>query len=327
MTGLVIFVLIFLGLSQTAGLVAPRLLAAIRPVAPWQRSWTLLLLAAAPLLLAAVVVLAVFVPGLAGLVIDLHCHEGVCGRHAPTALLAFPLAILLSVVVLLPFAATALLGAVIAWRAARFGTVLARLARPGHDRAFRVLDSAEPLAVSTGLLRRRVLVSSALLAAVNDEQLRVITVHEQAHACRFDNLRSLAAALLTVLWPRRARRRLLAELHLAAEQACDQAVSQTLGARLVADTIVTLRQHQLARRAVGGGEQSSRREGDGEDSRGHRTLSALDPTTAARLQALEEPRWRGLPTSRGVALVAVLAALHVILLSHLVHHGLEAMLR
>lgn len=331
MIALSIFVLIFLGLSQSAGLVAGRLLAVIRPLAPWQRSWTLLFYATAPLLLAGIVTAAVFVPQFAGLVIDMHCHDGMCGQHAPASLLAFPLALLLLVAVLGPFAAVALLGTVAAWRAARFGTVLAQLARPDSDSSFRVLESSEPFAVSTGLVRRRVLVSSALLDAVTPEQLRVVTLHEQAHAWRFDNLRSLAAAMVTVLWPRGARRQLLAELSLTAEQACDQAVSQTLGPRLVADTIMMLRQRQLERRRGTADEPGSgRREGGaGHDHpRGARTSSfiGLDPTTAARLQALEEPRWRGLPP-RSLALAAVLAALQVVLLSQLVHHGLEAVLR
>ncbi len=324
MPGLVIFVLTGLGLSQAAGLCADRLIAAVRGMAPWQGSLVLLMFAAAPLLLAAFVVLAVFVPPIAGLVIDLHCHDGICGQHAPV-LPRLPAAAVLALLVLAPFSALALFGAVIAWRAAGFGSVLARLAEPGHDPAFQVLESTEAFAVSTGLLRRHVLVSRALLDSVTDEQLRVVIAHEQAHVCRFDNLRSLLAASATVLWPRRARRRLLDALHLAAEQACDEAVARALGAGVVAETILLLRERQLAGPEAPVPCLSRGVPGPAEDTAG--TLAALDPTTAARLQALDTPPERGGALYGGVALATLLlAALQVVLFSQLLHHGLEAVL-
>lgn len=82
---------------------------------------------------------------------------------------------------------------------------------------------------------------SSLLTKVSSSELEVVVRHEQAHRRRRDALGALIAELLSRLHLPPIRRRLLADLHLASEQACDELAARDPGERLfVAETILRI---------------------------------------------------------------------------------------
>ncbi len=104
-----------------------------------------------------------------------------------------------------------------------------------------VVPAEQPLCLSVGLFRPRILVSEGLLAAASDDELAVMLAHEAAHVRQRHTLaRFLVRAASFLLLPS-ARRTLLTTLELSAEQACDEAAAGQFGDRLrVAETIVAM---------------------------------------------------------------------------------------
>lgn len=173
-----------------------------------------------------------------GLAVD-HCpdhlgHVHVCVHHLPTRG---------------PTGAGALaLGAVAAGAAALLLAGLRAAAAARRIAALRSFDvapgvgaveSPHPLALTVGWLSPRVLLSTGLLDRLSPPQLDVVIAHERAHAGRRDALALTAARLLALAHLPPVRRRILADLALANEQACDEVAARACGDRvLVAETIV-----------------------------------------------------------------------------------------
>ncbi|HEX9592922.1 MAG TPA: M48 family metalloprotease [bacterium] len=95
-----------------------------------------------------------------------------------------------------------------------------------------VVESAAPLAVTTGLARRTIFLSAGLLRGLPGELLPPVIEHERAHARRRDPLWRLLTHLLATLHLPATRQRLLADHALACEQACDEAAAIQVGDRL-----------------------------------------------------------------------------------------------
>jgi beta-lactamase regulating signal transducer with metallopeptidase domain len=95
-----------------------------------------------------------------------------------------------------------------------------------------VVDADAPLALTAGLIRPRIYLSSHLLAALAPAELAAVVGHEQAHQRRRDALRLLTAEVLAGLHLPPVRRRLLAALALATERACDEAAARAQADRL-----------------------------------------------------------------------------------------------
>ncbi|PXY22865.1 M56 family metallopeptidase [Prauserella muralis] len=75
------------------------------------------------------------------------------------------------------------------------------LARPGALEGVQVIPAREPLAVTVGLWRPYVVVSSGLVAELSEQELRAVLAHEQAHVRRRDPLRLLLGRTLAAhLW-------------------------------------------------------------------------------------------------------------------------------
>lgn len=67
-------------------------------------------------------------------------------------------------------------------------------------RRLTVIDRAEPLAFSVGLLRPRIVVSRGLVEQVSASELDAILAHEEAHSRNRDNLGLLAVRVLSRCW-------------------------------------------------------------------------------------------------------------------------------
>ncbi len=210
-------------------------------LSPSLRARALLAWAAAPGALAAALVALTLSPSLGaalGLSID-HCpehagHVHLCLHHLPVRGPGLFGALGLAV-----FGLAAIAGL---FQAVRSATIAARL---GQARSFElasgagVVESERPFALTVGWLRPRVLVSTSLIERLTPAQLDVVVAHELAHASRHDALWASVARVLTLAHLPNVRRRILAELALASEQACDEAAARACGDRvLVAETIV-----------------------------------------------------------------------------------------
>ena len=83
--------------------------------------------------------------------------------------------------------------------------------------------------------------STSLVAVLTEEQLEVVEAHERCHLRRRDPLLRLLAAWLSIPILPSVRQSLLQRLHLASEQACDEAAGDVVGDRvLVAETLLTV---------------------------------------------------------------------------------------
>jgi len=105
----------------------------------------------------------------------------------------------------------------------------------------RIVEWDGPLAISAGFYRMRVFISAELMQALTPQQLDVVLAHERTHVKRKDALRHLLGHTLSFAHIPWLRRRLLADMDLACEQACDEAAASSTGDRLhVADTIISV---------------------------------------------------------------------------------------
>ncbi|MCI0437960.1 MAG: M56 family metallopeptidase, partial [Chloroflexi bacterium] len=127
------------------------------------------------------------------------------------------------------------------WRTRCLLDSLATVSHYDGQRDIQVMDCAAPLALTAGLSRPEVYISSSLLASLPADMLEVIVAHERAHVRRRDGLIQFVAHLSSLLHCPWVRRRLLADLSLACEQACDQEAAREVGDPLrVAETLVAL---------------------------------------------------------------------------------------
>lgn len=126
------------------------------------------------------------------------------------------------------------------WQTRGVARVLDALALPSPTaRAWRVVDMDGPLALTTGLMRPRIYLSARLLDALSPAELAAVVGHEEAHRQRRDAVRQLAAEVLTRLHLPPIRRRLLKDLSLASERACDEEAALGSSGRLcVAGTLL-----------------------------------------------------------------------------------------
>ena len=242
-----------------------------------------------------------------------HEHPHLCFAHATLALTT-PLAVTLALCAG-ALAVAGLRGAGRLTRAQRELSSQPHEPAPALGPEVRLVRCARPFALTVGLWRPRIRVSSGLLEALSPRQLAAVLEHERCHLRRRDALRRLLAAIASLPHLPPLRRALRAELALASEQVCDEAAGRRLGDRLlVAETILRL-ERVLAR------------------ARGPRDalLAAFDGSVvAARVQGLAAPdraeprpgrRWWLAPTALTLAIAGV-EPLH-----HATEHVLGLLLR
>lgn len=105
----------------------------------------------------------------------------------------------------------------------------------------RIVNSRRPLSFTAGVLRSEVYVSSGLLHALPNDVLAIVFEHEWAHVRRRDGLRKTIARLFAIAHFPGMRARLLGDLELASEQACDEEAAGRTGDRVrVAEAIVAV---------------------------------------------------------------------------------------
>jgi beta-lactamase regulating signal transducer with metallopeptidase domain len=225
-------------------LLFPLLRGAMRRLAPERRARLLSTLAAAPLALPAVLVVLCLLPSVlaaVGLHRD-HCphhaeHLHLCVTHRPPELpLPWSVFSLLGVA---PVVGALAVGAAGASRARRLRRSLELGPEAALQGDVRLVASPLALCVTAGALRPVIFVSERFAAELPAGQLEAVIEHERAHARRRDGLRKLAAAALSWMHPPALRRRLLGDLSLACEQACDAEAARSIGDRLrVAEAIL-----------------------------------------------------------------------------------------
>ncbi|MEZ4217584.1 MAG: M48 family metalloprotease [Myxococcota bacterium] len=255
-----------------------------------------------------------------------HClrhadHPHLCLVH-PTALAAPALGVALA-------AALALFGAG-AWRGARRVARARRAAarlRAGRTRALaadvEVIETERAFSFALAGRAPLVLVSSALVEALDARALDAVLAHERAHLARRDPLVLAIARAAARALPGRVREDVLATLALAAEQACDDAAAACAGDRLlVARALLEVaalvaRSHEGPRREARALVAASFADGDVERRVEHLLRDAAAPVSrdaaapGASLRA-------ALATAAALALLALAA--------QPVHHAVEHVL-
>jgi Zn-dependent protease with chaperone function len=301
-------------------LAAPALLPRLRRVAPEARARWLALLAAAPLALPAAllaVCLLPSVPAALGLHGD-HCrfhpdHRHLCIAHG-TGPLGSPWSAAAALAGVPLLAGLALGGAAFA-RGRRLAARLCLGSVRSLPGGVRVIDSPVPVSLAVGSWRPRIFVSERLVSELAPDQLEVVIAHERAHARRRDGLRALVSRAASAIHLPGTRQRLLAELALACEQACDaEAALHTGAGRLrIAETILA------AERLLGGGTPAPAACGFGGSSVPDRVAELLE----ARPAAIDRRRLRAL--ALGLCLGAAIAVAEP--LHHLAEHLLAVWIR
>lgn len=199
--------------------------------------WAALLLSALALL-----------PGLVALVFPAldHCavhdddHLHLCVVHGPT-LVGLGASWIVLLMVSMPASFGIARTSLCMLRARRLLTALRRRARASATGTHDVVDTDAPIAITAGLFRPRVYMSSRLLRDLDAASRQVVLAHEAAHVRRRDPLTKLLAELAASLFLPRQRRMLLGDLALACEQACDEDAAAATGDRTtVAATLVRL---------------------------------------------------------------------------------------
>lgn len=187
--------------------------------------------------LPALAVSAAIVPGLLGALFGAPDHCTLYAGHGHHLCIMHPSHIsntpLVWVLLLLLGAATAsffLYSARVLWQEVRLIQTLVRSGRPttlGGD--VLVLEQDEPVALTVGILRPVILLSTGLIEAVSPQTLRIILAHERAHVGRRDTAWSLFDRFACWFVPRKIGAFARHELSLACEQACDAQAAQRVG--------------------------------------------------------------------------------------------------
>lgn len=228
---LLILPLLWILMSLVFALAWPSVGGLVRSLHPQYRFLFALIYALLPLLMAGAVAVLVFTPLIGGINLTGHCHDLECSAHVPVWSAGPVTAALLSSSLLSGGFAILFLPAVSVWRNYRITGMLLKLSDEDSSQRFRVLDTDAIVACCTGLLWPGVVISRGLKDRIDPGQLDIVVRHELAHACRFDNLFRLVASWATLPWPESGRHRLLAELELASEQACDDHVAASIQSR------------------------------------------------------------------------------------------------
>ncbi len=229
-------------------LLLPATVGRLSRLPPATRANYLLLWATSPLWLSIVILGFILAPSIAhvlGLGAD-HCHAH--SHHIHLCVVHSPLLTGSTHEQLMLGGLAALILAWVLGRTLRFHrgqralrTLLA-LSTPSMDASpYQVVRSQRPFAVTAGLLRPKVILSSRLLDELHPIELGTVLSHERAHQCRRDGLRLVVADIFARSHLPATRCFIREQFGLAIEQACDEIAAKQSGDRLqVAETILKL---------------------------------------------------------------------------------------
>jgi len=212
--------------SHGLGLAYPQLRSHLTRVGPESRARLLCFVAGLPWMLALETLLLTFLPSFITIpnLIEDHClphshHPHLCLRHGLWA----PSWQAWTLLAALGLAGGALclrwLHRILAGQ--RQIRTLLRFGKTTEN--FHLLPSPRILAFSAGLLRPCTVMSSGALSSLEERDLKVVLIHEAAHAQRRDALRLVLGEALLMAVPDRLRRMLIEDLALACEESCDRA--------------------------------------------------------------------------------------------------------
>ena len=319
------------------GFVAVLIHALARPwllqIDPGQRATLLLRLAVLPVITAILVTALSFLPGIGGIVVDKHClRDATCLRHIPVFCADVVHAALLTAG---PVMLTGI-GACLLYRCVSRSVSLNRGLRcladihsvaagpaasgPGSVAAhggIAVVETPKLFAYCAGFVRSRLVLSRGLIRALSPSELGAVIAHEQAHAARHDNARRLAALIGLWLVPQALSRRLLRDMALSSEFACDrEAARRTGNVECVASAVRAIRQLQMPVVETLGAAFIDPADGAG-------STRELDSRISELLDAKRTRLARGV--TAGISIVVYLYA--VTGLTELVHHLAEYLLQ
>ena len=190
-----------------------------------------------PLILSVLSTSFLFVPDLESVLVDAHCHEA-CTDHVPLihslGLASFGLAVGGFVLLFVTWRCVQTLRRSRALRT-QFHTFAL------HRGPYHLLGSDTPLVFTLGWWKPRIYLSEGLSSACTDADLSIILLHEQAHQERRDNLRLLFARLSSAILSNFLPTRIMPDLLLLTEQACDFRAAERFGHVAVAQTLLKVR--------------------------------------------------------------------------------------
>jgi Zn-dependent protease with chaperone function len=259
--------------------------------APASRHRALMVLALAPAALASALLASALLPALLSLIAPSfdHCshhddgHAHLCLIHLPKAA-ASGIGWLLASLPIAWLAAGCIDDLAAVFRGRRLVRTMATAARTPVGRRYLELPVERPLCITVGLFRPQVVVSTGFLRSTGDAFVTAALAHEEGHARRRDALLRLVARAAALFYLPPVRRRLLAALELAAEQACDEQAANTPEERLrVAEAILQVERMLSTEPA---GQQTLLGVSFAREAVAQRVESLLAPPTASRSSAL-----------------------------------------
>jgi len=178
-----------------------------------------------------------FMPEVESVLVDSHCHAE-CVSHVP--MLHSPelavLGLLLGGALLLSL----LLRCIdMLAKSRQLNTQFNHLGRDLG--AYQQLNGQTPLVFTLGWWQPRIYLSEGLESACSNTDLSIILLHEKAHQERKDNLRLLLAKLCSLVIYRPSATRMLSDLQLLTEQACDFRAAEKHGYVNVAQTLLKVK--------------------------------------------------------------------------------------
>ena len=149
-----------------------------------------------------------------------HCHGLDCHPHRLQVTLSTVPA-MVKVCLLLTVFLGACATMALQWRSGRNKLKMLNRLASATEGPYKILDSNQALAWSTGFLKPQIMVSRGLAQTLTKEQMSLVLAHEHAHFQRKDNLRKGLMHWATVAWPKTQRLAIRRALNEYTEQACD----------------------------------------------------------------------------------------------------------
>lgn len=235
------FSAIFLGLCLLLSVVFLLVYPFLRPIFlalhPRFGSALLLLYWLSPFVMSLASTSLLFMPELENVLVDSHCHQE-CVSHVPlihtTGLAVLGLVLGGLLVLSLAYRCIDTL-----LKSQRLRIQFEHL---GQDfGVYKKLQGETPLVFTLGWWNPRIYVSDGLERACTQADMSIILLHEKAHQQRRDNLRLLLARLCSVFLYRVGATRMMSDLQLLTEQACDFRAAERFGFVDVAETLLKVK--------------------------------------------------------------------------------------